>query len=164
MKLLFNIFLTILGFGAIILEFFVPTAGLIGIIGGGCVITGIVFTYMNYGTMAGSIFLICCAIVGPVILILYFKIFPKSFMGKRLILHKSMKKDEGFVSGEMGIEELTGKSGITETKLRPIGRAEIDDKIYNVTTEGEFIEADKKIYVIKIEGNRIIVSSEEQQC
>lgn len=162
MKLLFNICLALLGFGAIILEFFVPSAGIIGVIGTGCVITGIVFTYTNFGLMAGTIFLVACAIIGPFLLFTYFKIFPKSFMGKRLILDKKMNKEEGYVSGESNTyNELLNKEGITETKLRPIGKAIIENKSYNVTTLGDFINKETKIKVIQIEGNRIVVASKE---
>lgn len=162
MKLVFNICLALLGFGAIILEFFVPSAGIIGIVGTGCVITGIVFTYTNYGLMAGTIFLVACAVIGPFILFSYFKIFPKSFMGKRLILNNKMDKEKGFVSGESeNYKNLLNSKGVTETKLRPIGKALIGDKSYNVTTLGEFINKNTKIKVIQIEGNRIVVTSEE---
>lgn len=162
MKLLFNILLAVLGFGAIILEFFVPSAGIIGIIGAGCVITGIVFTYTNYGIMAGTIFLVTCSIVGPIILFSYFKLFPKSFIGKRLILHKKMDKDKGFVSGNADNNiRLIGCEGVTETKLRPVGRVIISGKLYNVTTLGDFIEKGQTVEVIKIDGNRIVVSQKE---
>ncbi len=162
MKLLLNIALALLGFGAIILEFFVPSAGIIGIIGTGCVITGVVLTYTHYGIMAGTIFLIACAITGPVILFLYFKLFPKSYIGKKLILHNQMLNKKGFVSGESEeYGDIIGKEGITETVLRPVGKAFIIDKSYNVTTIGDFIPKDSKIIVIQIEGNRIVVSPKE---
>lgn len=160
MRLLFNILLAVLGFGAIILEFFVPSAGIIGLIGGGCVITGIVFTYINYGRLAGSIFLLAAAIIGPVILFLYFKLFPKSFVGKRLILHKTFNRDEGFNSGKED-EIKVGDIGITQSKLRPVGTALIRGKFVDVTTEGEFIDSNKDIKVEVIEGNKIIVSQED---
>lgn len=160
MKLLFNILIAILGFGAIILEFFVPSAGIIGIIGGGCVITGIVFTYINYGRLAGSIFLLSAAIIGPIILYLYFKIFPTSFIGKKLILHKTFNRDDGFNSGEEK-QIKVGDIGITETNLRPVGRAVIKEESTYVTTAGEFINKNVKIKVNEIEGNKIIVSQEE---
>lgn len=160
MKLIFNILLAILGFGAIILEFFVPSAGIIGIIGGGCVITGIVFTYINYGRLAGSIFLLSAAIIGPIILYLYFKLFPTSFIGKKLILHKTFNRDEGFNSGEINFLKVDD-TGITESKLRPVGTANINGELVNVTTAGEFIDKNIKIKVNKIEGNKVIVTQED---
>lgn len=162
MKLLFNICLSLLGFGAIILEFFVPSAGIIGLIGAGCVVTGIVFTYLNYGAMVGTIFLAACAIIGPAILFLYFKLFPKSFVGKKLILHKEFDTQNGFVSGEPGeYIKLIGKEGIVESKLRPVGKITIDDIEYNATTTSDFIDKGRIIKVIKVEGNTIVVTPKE---
>ncbi len=162
MKLLFNIILALLGFGAIILEFFVPSAGIVGIIGACCVITGIVFTFSQFGIIAGTIFLLACAVIGPTILFFYFKLFPKSFIGKKLILHNQLIDKDGFVSGDSEENEtLLNKEGITETKLRPIGKAIFSEKRYDVTTMGEFISKEQKIIVIKIEGNRIVVASKE---
>ncbi len=162
MKLLFNICLSLLGFIAIILEFFVPSAGVIGFIGAGCVITGIVLTYTNFGLMAGTIFLIICAILGPLIIFLYFKIFPKSFIGRKLILSKKQESREGFVSGEASkYGDLIGCEGVVDTKLRPIGKILISNTLYNATTQGEFIDKGTHIKVLNVVGNRIIVSLKE---
>lgn len=158
MKLLYNIILALLGFGAIILEFFVPSAGIIGLIGGGCVIAGIVFTYLNYGRLAGSIFLLVSAIIGPIIVILYFKLFPGSIIGKRLILKNEFKQSEGFTAGKKKNISV-GDRGKTTTKLRPVGSALINNELVDVTTDGEFIDKDSDIEVVEIDGNRIIVSN-----
>lgn len=162
MKLLFNICLSLLGFAAIILEFFVPSAGVIGLLGAGCVVTGIVLTYSNFGLLTGTIFLTACAILGPIILFLYFKLFPNSFIGKKLILHKKLKSSDGFISGESNdYGQLIGKEGTVDSKLRPVGRVLILGRLYNATTQGEFIDKGKNIKVINVDGNRIIVSQKE---
>ncbi|MGL1893415.1 MAG: hypothetical protein OCD02_17395 [Spirochaetaceae bacterium] len=160
MRLLFNILLGLLGFAAIILELFVPTAGLIGIIGVACIILGVVLTFINFGTFAGTIFLLACFIIGPIIIILYFKFFPKSFIGKKLILSKQMKSDDGYVSGD-NFDSLLNSIGKTYTNLHPIGQIIIDDKILNATTDGEFIPKDRSIKVTNVKGNKIIVSLKE---
>jgi len=52
---------------------------------------------------------------------------------------------------------LVGKNGITDSVLRPAGRAQIEDRIYTVEADGEFIEEGKSIIVTRVRGNRIIV-------
>jgi len=52
---------------------------------------------------------------------------------------------------------LVGKIGITDSVLRPAGRALIDDRIYTVEADGEFIEEGKSVVVTRVRGNRIIV-------
>lgn len=52
---------------------------------------------------------------------------------------------------------LEGKSGVTQTSLRPSGRALIDNELYNVITDGRLIEKGKRVTVRKVTGNRIEV-------
>lgn len=52
---------------------------------------------------------------------------------------------------------LTGKQGVTETRLNPAGAARFGDLHLNVVSRGDFIESGEKIKVAEVEGNRIIV-------
>lgn len=156
MKLIINIIFAFIGFLAIILEFFVPSAGVIGIIGFGLVTTGIVLTYINFGLTAGTVFLVSSVIVGPIIFIIYFRIFPKSAIGKKLILGK--KEDSCIKGAETDLLHCEGRA---VTSLHPVGEALFNNKKYNVTTEGEFIEKNTAIRVIRKDGNRLVVSQRE---
>ena len=53
----------------------------------------------------------------------------------------------------------TGDEGITVSKLSPIGKALIDNKMYEVRSNGNYINTNTKIKIIKIEGNNIIVET-----
>jgi membrane-bound serine protease (ClpP class) len=52
---------------------------------------------------------------------------------------------------------LVGKTGVTDSVLRPAGRALFDDRIYTVEADGEFVEEGKSVIVTRVRGNRIIV-------
>jgi len=52
---------------------------------------------------------------------------------------------------------LVGKSGVTDSVLRPAGRAVFDDRVYTVEADGEFVEEGKNVIVTRVRGNRIIV-------
>jgi len=52
---------------------------------------------------------------------------------------------------------LIGKIGITDTNLSPAGTVLIDEKIYEVKTDGEFIEAGRGVRVFRVRGKKIIV-------
>jgi membrane-bound serine protease (ClpP class) len=54
-------------------------------------------------------------------------------------------------------QSLAGKTGITASILRPVGKAEIEGRIYAVEAEDAFIEPGNKIQVIRVQGNRITV-------
>lgn len=154
--------LALVGIAAMILELFVPAGGIIGLVGLGSIIAAIIRTFQTQGTLVGSIFLLASFIAVPTIFILYFKYFPRTFFGKRLILSGSQTREEGYSSHtEHPYESLKGKSGITETKLRPVGTVLIEGQRYNAVTDGDFIEQNTTIKVVYTEGNRIVVRKGE---
>jgi membrane-bound serine protease (ClpP class) len=51
----------------------------------------------------------------------------------------------------------TGTTGVAITKLRPAGQGRFGDSVVDVVAEGDFVEKDKKIKIIQIEGNRVVV-------
>ncbi|MCK4541162.1 MAG: NfeD family protein [Spirochaetales bacterium] len=158
MSLLITIGLGIIGIIAIIIEFFVPAAGIIGIIGGGSIIGGIVLTYIHFGKTAGSLYLLGALVFAPALIILYFRFFHRSWIGKKLILDRNQSRNEGFASyEEQRYDGLLGVEGTALTDLRPSGMAKIDDKKYSVLTGGEYIEAGVSIRVTRIDGSRIVV-------
>jgi len=154
--------LALIGVAALITELFVPAGGIIGLIGLGSIIAAIVRTFQTQGTLVGSIFLLCSFIAVPGIFILYFKYFPRSFFGKRLILSNTQTHEDGYSSHtEHQYSDLTGKTGTAETRLRPVGTVLIEGQRYNAVTDGDFIERNTHIKVIYTEGNRIIVRKGE---
>ncbi len=67
----------------------------------------------------------------------------------------------GTVHGDAAVQarlaELVGKTGVATTTLRPAGKAKIEGRLVDVVTQGDFIEKDAKIRVLRLEGNRIVV-------
>ena len=56
-----------------------------------------------------------------------------------------------------GLQDLTGTTGTTLSSLRPGGFALINEKRIDVITQGEMIDKDETVRVVKVEGNRVIV-------
>ena len=156
--MLLSIGLLLIGLIAIIVEFFVPAMGLVGILGAGSIGGSVVLVFIQKGTMLGSIFLIVVLIIVPFFIAVCFKIFPHTFMGKRLILGNVQKREGGYASysAERYID-LNGKMGTTLTVLRPSGIVLIEKKKYSVVTAGEYIDKGLQVRVVKTEGSRIIV-------
>ena len=50
-----------------------------------------------------------------------------------------------------------GDTGIAITKLRPAGQARFNNTVVDVVTEGDLIEKDRRIKIIQIQGNRVVV-------
>jgi membrane-bound serine protease (ClpP class) len=83
---------------------------------------------------------------------------PQIKLFSRLTLQTAQNADEGFTVQERTEENrLLGKRGLTVTKLRPVGKAEIGEELLFVETEGEFVESGQEVEVIEVSGNRIVV-------
>jgi len=155
--------LALVGTLALIVELFVPAGGIIGLVGIGSIITAVVRAFQTQGTLTGSLFLMVTFITVPTIMVLYFKFFPGSFMGKKLILFPGRNEPDGSSgSGSHPYEGLLGKTGTAETKLRPSGMIIVDGKRYSAVTGGEFIDENSLVQIIQTEGNRIVVRKGEE--
>lgn len=74
----------------------------------------------------------------------------------RMVLSAEQRRQEGY-QGTPDYGTFLGKTGIALTALRPAGSALIDKQRLNVVTEGEFLEKDTAIEVIRVEGYRLVV-------
>ena len=80
---------------------------------------------------------------------------------KRMILTDSTSSEGGYVSNVSRLD-LIGRTGKTVTALRPSGIAVIDDERLDVVTEGNFVDPDCPVKVVKTEGSRIVVREYKQ--
>jgi len=92
---------------------------------------------------------------------LSFRFMPKFPLLSKLILTSEEKREKGFRSAPVELEKFIGKQGMTLTMLRPVGKAQFGDTILDVVSEGELIEKGRQVKVMKVEGNRIVVSEVE---
>lgn len=83
--------LILAGLIAMFIELFVPAGGLIGLAGMACYISGIVLTFVYFDTAVGIVVLVAALVTAPVFFVLAFKLFPRSFVGRRLILSNQQK-------------------------------------------------------------------------
>ena len=150
-----SILLSLIGIVAILAEFFIPSAGIIGLAGAGAIVSGIVLVFKNAGSLAGFLFFAANALVVPAIIIAYWKRFPRSFMGKRLIL--APPADELRSAAKLSIRPAIGDEGRALTSLRPAGMALFGSERLSVVTSGAFLEKDSPLRVVDIEGTRIVV-------
>tara|TARA_B100000579_G_C22811976_1_gene845749 strand:- start:616 stop:1953 length:1338 start_codon:yes stop_codon:yes gene_type:complete len=75
---------------------------------------------------------------------------------KKIALEQTQEKSKGFISQKYS-DDLVGMKGKSFSVLRPSGKVTIEDKIYDASTSGEFIEKNKIITVISNEGSSLKV-------
>ena len=75
---------------------------------------------------------------------------------KKIALEQTQEKSKGFISQKYS-DDLVGMKGKSFSVLRPSGKVTIEEKIYDASTSGEFIEKNKIITVISNEGSSLKV-------
>jgi membrane-bound serine protease (ClpP class) len=73
-----------------------------------------------------------------------------------MVLQSATVRSEGFASSQ-DTTSLVGRQGVTQTPLRPSGRALFNGSLLNVVTRGDFIQPGEEIVITEAHGNRIIV-------
>jgi len=150
--------LIIIGFILILIEIFlVPGINIFGIFGIIMVLTGIVFAYTKFDWRVANFIMVAAMLFSLMII----RFVVKSKTWHRIILDNRENKAGGFHASTNELAALIGKRGIAYTPLRPAGIAVIDDEKIDVMTEGGYIEKDRAVEIILVEGNRVVVKEIE---
>ncbi|MDM5315841.1 nodulation protein NfeD [Fictibacillus sp. b24] len=145
------------GLVLIILELFLP-GGIMGILGVAAMLTGLI---LAGGSLSGILIAIAIAIVVTIIGSYFFiKSFGYNGPLKRLVLFDSTSSEKGYLSHQERID-LTGRTGVTATPLRPSGSVKVDEEYLDVVTEGSYIEKGQLVKIVKVSGGRVVVRSVE---
>ncbi|MBI2193794.1 MAG: NfeD family protein [Planctomycetes bacterium] len=127
-------------------EIFVP-GGVIGVVGFFLVLAGIGLSTYESAYLAAILMMVVTIVVIPT---LFF------YALRRVSLHNELSRDHGFTEGQENLD-LLGHVGHTLSPLRPSGTAEFEGRRYSVVSESDLIDADERVTIIKVEGNRIFV-------
>jgi membrane-bound serine protease (ClpP class) len=91
------------------------------------------------------------------------RFLPRTGMFKRLILSGALVGTNARPAPAASAESLVGTTGRTLSPLRPAGSARFGDRRLDVVTHGDFIDANTAIRVVEQRGNRIIVTTANQE-
>lgn len=147
----------IVGVILVIVEMVLPGFGIPGITGIVLLILGILVTGGTVGQML--------ALAGIALVLLLIALpFCLRGIAKGKLDKTPVVLDAVSVAKPAGVrlENLTGKTGVTHTMLRPAGIAVVEGEKLNVVSNGEFIPQGVQVRVDRVEGNRIVVSPVEE--
>ena len=151
---LYHIAVFLAGVLLIIVEILLPTVGLLAGLGVAAMLYSIVLA------LGGDIGALAALGIALVLSIVFFLLIvsrlPSSKLWNKIVLHKSSRTEEGYVSAAEQVD-LVGKMGEVLTELRPSGTARIDGLLVDVISEGAFIQKGKSIVVLSVNGSRVVV-------
>lgn len=158
----------IAGIILIILEVFViPGFGVAGVSGIVLVVVGLVLSLLNnvafdfsmvsFDSILEATFVVIIAIFAAIIL---------AFLGVKKVLssprfgitlNTEVDSKSGFVAVDMQKNQLVAREGIAISILRPAGKIEIDNKVYDAVSEDSYINKGDKVVVVRQLNNQLQV-------
>jgi hypothetical protein len=149
-----TILIFIMGVTLLALEIFIPSFGVIGIIG--LILSGYSVMDSFSDSRMGVLVLVLTALAIILTVTIYVKLGFDRSLFDRMILSNKDSSTRGYNS-KTNYDNLVGKSGLSKSILRPTGRIEIDGNIYDAKSESDFISKDRNILVTRIKNGNIIV-------
>ena len=146
------IIIAMLGLLLLFVEILMPGFGLFGILGTTSLLGTLVAVFKLYGF---TVFLIM--LIAVVIIFFGMIVFAKKSGLYNKVVLRDKQEAKGF--DEAPLQGLLGKVGVTHTELKPFGVAEIDGKVIDVCSTGDFIDRDVKVQVIQITGKTVTVKT-----
>lgn len=152
-----SIILLGVGFLIVFLEFFVPSAGMLGIISAVLIIAGVITAFFHSLSFGTSMLLMTVVLI-PLIFAAMIKVWPHTPIGKRILIgdltdEDVLPNDEHYTQ----LATLVGQLGVAQTKMFPSGIILVDGERYDAVSDGFAIERKTPIKVIDIRANRIYV-------
>jgi len=90
------------------------------------------------------------------------RFLPRTPFGRKLVLDVGMTAAQGYISAPEDEVKLLGVVGIAVSPLHPSGLALIEGRRIDVISEGGYLDAGVPIVVIRVDGNRVVVSKAKE--
>jgi membrane-bound ClpP family serine protease len=161
--LAWSVLLLLLGLTLMFLEVFVPSGGVLGFVSVLAIVASIALAFYHRGLEIGFLFLAVATVAVPTVLVLAFRWWPLTPMGKRLLLDLPSGKDVLPDSPQRRrLRDLVGKVGVAKTLMLPSGAVTVDGITVDAISEGMPIEAGQRVKVIEVHGNRVLVRPSDE--
>jgi membrane-bound ClpP family serine protease len=139
----------------LVLEVVVP-GGILGVVGGICMLVGVVAAFSEYGASGGTIATLAAVGIVSIALYLEFIFLPRSRLANKLSM-------SGTISGTsqpvVGIRsEVVGREVVAVTALAPTGYVELDGRRYEAFARDGHTRVGERLNVIDLDNFRLIVS------
>lgn len=160
----YSILCFVLAILLVMLEIFVPSGGLLGIMAAAAALGGVVMLF-QINTTLGLIGAIVCVIAAPVLTIVGVKFWSNSSVGRWLEIGEATSRQAEKITNDESssvpkdLHAYVGKEGIAHSDLRPVGICHIEGNKENCLAATGLIRAGTSIKVVAIVDNTIKVQA-----
>ena len=158
------VLLLVLGTGLAVLEIFFPSAGMFGFFSAVAVLAAIVLGFQQ-GPVAGLLILLGAVVGLPTIIVLGFQYWPKTAMGRRVLLMAPASEDVLPDDPEKEyLKGLIGRTGRAKSKMLLSGVILIDGRTVDAVSESMPIEPGQTVRVVQVRGHGVVVRPVDEEA
>ncbi len=159
--LVFAVFLYFACAFLLLAEVFIPSGGIISICALCCLIGGLMI-FFNHSRIAGWVGIVVAIVMIPSVLVMAYKIFPKTRFGKAVTLSPPKRQQGDAIADTNHLKELLGEVGTVIGPLRPVGMCELSGRKVECVAESGYVDKGKKVKVIRVQSTQLTVRVIEQ--
>ena len=93
----------------------------------------------------------------PSVLIIAYRLFPKSRFGKSVTLTPPERKQGDAIPDTSELKGLLGAVGVVLTPLRPVGTCDFSGQRVECVAEGGYVDKGNSVKVIRVESSQLTV-------
>lgn len=150
--------LVAVGLVLIVLEVFVPSGGVLGLVAFGALAAGVVTAFVEQGAAVGMGVLAATFVAVPLVLGLAFRVFPATALGRR-VLPPPPGPDDVLpdAAARRRLRGLVGSRGRAVAELVPYGAVEVAGAEVEAVSEGGPIAAGAAVEVVGVQAGAVVV-------
>lgn len=158
MPLGWALLLLALGFLFVVLEFIVPSGGLLAVLCALSLLAAIVLGFVA-GLGSGLAILLTVCVLVPLGIAAALRWWPATPIGRRILIQRPRSADEVLpeTPAYRELKELIGRRGRSKGLMLPGGLVVIDGKTYDAVSEGVPIEPNQPVVVVNVSTQRLVV-------
>ncbi len=159
--LVWSILLLLLGIGLIVLEFLIPSGGILGLMAGAALFCAIVVAFFDKRLLSGPSVLVAVAVGVPILIYAAVRWWPDSPMGRLMLIQHKYDHSADTDNHLDKLRALIGKRGKAKCPMMPSGAIEIEGQSYDAVSDGVSVEDEQAIRVVAVRNNRLVVRPDE---
>jgi len=149
------IVLFVVGLVLVGVEVLVPGA-ILGILGGFCLVGGVVAAFVNFGTVGGAVAAVVALAIAAVTLYLEFVVLPKTRLAKKFSMTETVSSRSQPEVADRAL--VVGREVIAVTTLAPSGYVQLDGRRYEAFSQSGHAVEGTRLRVVEVDTFRLIVT------
>ncbi|MEK6676953.1 MAG: hypothetical protein AABZ47_15030 [Planctomycetota bacterium] len=138
-------------------ELFIPSHGVLTVVGLGFLVAAIAKTFSVGGHTGGTLAIVAVLVAAPVVIMISVKVWPRTPMGRRIAPPnpRATEADSGIPIQEL--RALVGITGRCVSSLRPVGICEISGRRVSCISQLGMIDQGSTVEVVGVTGGNLEV-------